>query len=119
VVLRELVHAPLGRGGMPQQSAGETALFWALHFGFALLLIFLLQRFVAAQGGWPQMLEMSALAGVVYVVLVYGGSFPWYLISPLTIMSIAPSGKLTRRLLAGTLGLAIGSMLLYAMPATA
>jgi hypothetical protein len=52
----------------------------------------------------------------VYIIGVYGGTYPWYMVQPITIACLGPTRLRQNPVLLGTLMLSIVLMSLYALP---
>jgi len=100
------------------QATLDAYVVWGLNAVFGLLVLAFV-RTVAHQGvGWLRVLELWGLATLTYVVLIYAGAFPWYLVSPIAIASTVSWTAVGRRLALWSCGIGMAMMLLYAMPIT-
>jgi hypothetical protein len=107
------VHELAIGGGGP---LGSRTRSWLPEWGA--LLVFAALVVVAArpalQGGWPRVLTTTILLMLVFIVVVVPWVFPWYLIAPMALAAVFPSGRrgLAARLLCFGLGAVF--MLYYA-----
>lgn len=96
------------------RATAEMYLGLGLYAILALLLLLMARAVILQKPDWPQVLERWGIASLVYLVLVYGGNLPWYLISPLTTTFVGPHTRTNLRLNAIVIGLGIIWMLAYA-----
>jgi hypothetical protein len=119
-LVRPLVIAVISRllvGSGGSVPFGITPDAWAgllLHGGFAALLVLLARRVAVQRAGVSEVASAFGLVSLVYPYVVFGGSFPWYLVSPLAIALLGPQRRADLRLLVICIGLGIGLMLGYA-----
>jgi hypothetical protein len=111
--MRSLMRAVVGRllatlGG----TDGPTSVI-GVHLGFGALLLLLARGVVNPEAGWSQVFGRFSVASFIYVYLIFGGSFPWYLIAPLTASLLGPATPANRSMLAVCFGLGLGFMLGY------
>lgn len=90
-----------------------------LNAAFALFVVFLGWRLVTGKVNrdlrsiWGPVLNAWGVASLVYVAVIYGWFFPWYLMMPMTLVFASPLTRTTHRLAAACNGLGIAWMLLY------
>ena len=74
----------------------------------AIVVVLMLPTLTFAQTTLADVMGRFGLATLIYTFLIYGGSFPWYMVGPLTALSLAPPTRamLYTRLL--SLGLGVG-----------
>ncbi len=89
---------------------------WGLQAAFLALLIVAMWRVFKGRREWVQVISLWGATSAVYVMVVYGGTYPWYLVPLLTMSFLAVPSPLGRRLTVWSIGLALGLMLLYALP---
>lgn len=80
----------------------------AMNGAFAIVVVLMLPTLTFAQTTLADVMGRFGLATLIYTFLIYGGSFPWYMVGPLTALSLAPPTRamLYTRLL--SLGLGVG-----------
>ncbi len=114
VFLRDAVTRLWASGAASQvQAAAEVYVVWGLHLGFVALVLLRVKALATPQASWSQVLEAWGVTSLVYVMIVYGWNFPWYLIPTLTTTCVGPPTRTTGWLLAWSSGLGIGFSLLY------
>lgn len=94
--------------------AAETYLVWGLNIAFVGLVVFAVRSVAVNRSGWPRMLELWGIISLTYIVLIFGASFPWYLVSTLTIAFVGASTRMNGFLAASSTGVGIALMLMYA-----
>jgi hypothetical protein len=82
----------------------------ALNGLFVILLMYLVVGLASTRATLADVWGRFGLATLIYTYLIYGGSFPWYLVCPLTALALGPPthAMLYVRLL--TIGLGFGFM---------
>ena len=65
---------------------------------------------MAAVWLWPWA-QAWGVVSLIYVVLIYGGVFPWYLVSVLAIPLVGPDTRVSRLLLLTTMAVGLMFML--------
>lgn len=80
----------------------------ALFAGFVLVLI---PGLMAARATLADVMARFGLATLLYSFLIYGGSFPWYMVCPLAALAAAPPTSMTFYLRLLGIGLSIGLMM--------
>jgi hypothetical protein len=117
VVLRDSLAGVLASGADFEQAraAVEPYVILGLHLAFGALVLLLAKAILADRRGWPGVLESWAVASLVYMALVYGWNFPWFLISALATTCLVLKTRMSLRLLALSHGLSIVWMLPYAL----
>ena len=102
--------------------AVEPYIVLGLHLAFTLLIALLVWSLLAkratesARPTWVPVLNRWSVASLVYMTLVYGWNFPWFLIPPMVTTTVDPSDSMSNRLSAACAGLGILWMLLYCLP---
>jgi len=105
--LRQLAAVALQAAGLDPAAYVNLA----LNGAFALFVLFLLPGLLTAKATLADVMGRFGLATLVYSFLIYGGSFPWYLVCPLVALAVAPPTRATRYLRLLAIGLGIGFML--------
>lgn len=100
-------------GGVEQAQAAETYLVWVLNLGFLVLALSVAGAVARERADWARVATLWGVVSLVYIFVVFGATFPWYLVSPLAIAFVGGSTRLNNRLLACCVGLSIALMLLY------
>jgi len=100
--------------------AVEPYVILGLHLVFLVLVLLLARGLLAGgiaapSGRWSQVLDRWGIASLVYVAVVYGWNLPFYLIIPMSTVSIGPASRTNDRLNAACTGLGIAWMLLYGL----
>jgi hypothetical protein len=116
---RGLLEQAAARGWAWVQTAPETALVAGLTLLFLALLALLALAAGRRRYCWDRIMVLSGWLAFLYLVVVHGGSFPWYLITPLTFVLVAlpPSIKHGAWLsFAAMLVTAIFATLFYTVP---
>lgn len=83
----------------------------ALNAVFSLFVLLLLPGLLATKATLADVMGRFGLATLLYSFLIYGGSFPWYLVCPLAALAVAPATTTTLYLRLLAIGLGIGFML--------
>lgn len=104
----------LGIGG--DEGSLDAYVVWGLNFVFALLVLAFVIVAVRSKTCWARVLELWGIATVVYVVLIYAGAFPWYLVSPIAIGCTSAWRQIGHRLFLWSCTVGVVMMLLYTMP---
>jgi hypothetical protein len=107
LLLRHATASLLGATGLDAMLSVSSA----LNAVFALFAASLIPAIVRPGATFVDLLGQFGLASVVYTFLIYGGSFPWYLVSPLAALAAAPETRTTLYIRLLTIGLGIGLML--------
>ena len=103
-----------GEGG--QALAVESYITPALQLGFAVLVLIGAWVVSARKVGWSRLVNVWGLISLIFILVIYGGMYPWYLVPVLTIGSLGPPSRTNDWLMAITTGVAIALMALYAQP---
>lgn len=80
----------------------------AMNAAFALVVVLMLPTLTFAATTVADVMGRFGLATLIYTFLVYAGSFPWYLVCPLTSLSLAPPSRATLYTRLLTIGLGVG-----------
>jgi hypothetical protein len=102
-------------GRAPLTSQAAISLFSQLaRIGFAILLVFRLRAMSSRTLSLPDIAAEWAGLSLVYILIVYGASFPWYLVTPFAGLAVGYA-SLKRRVFVYVSLLAMAEMLLYAV----
>jgi hypothetical protein len=126
LALTALVYAPFWSGGRALDGARSLLLEGPRTLGagardastvgvMTFLAILVLGAIVVWRAGRPRVLDMSALAILTFVTVVFPAFFPWYLLPPLALLVAAPPSAPRRVALGALLALAAGAMLRYGL----
>lgn len=98
-----------------QLGLGEAWLGPVLHGAFAVFLVWSLRSLARAGGGWPRLSARWGAAHLLYVLFVFGGFFPWYMVAPLAVGFLSAGSSEGRWLRAAALDTSLALMLLYGL----
>jgi hypothetical protein len=86
-----------------------------MNAAFFVLLLLMIRLVLITKMDWPGVIGLSGIVSFVYIILVHGGGFPWYMISILPAALFAPAlHRRGRAFLWGVLAMEIAMMLGYA-----
>jgi len=100
--------------GFAAQAAGLDPASYVnliLNILFVFFVVLLVPGLVTKEAGLADVMGTFGLATLVYSFLIYGGSFPWYLVCPLVALAVAPPVQATVYLRLLAIGLGIGFMM--------
>ena len=119
VGMREIVGIILTGGGPVTQQARDAAegyLVPALNAVFVVIILYAVYRLARDRSDLAHVVQTWGVVSLIYIVLIYGGVFPWYMVSVLTIPLIGPDSRVNRLLLLATVAVGFIFMLFYAIP---
>jgi hypothetical protein len=88
----------LGRGLPAVQSLTRSDVAVALNSVFLLIFVVVVVRLLKNRASWPQVVNAWGILSFVYIVFVFGGGFPWYMVSLLPIFLVGSDRKSNRLL---------------------
>jgi hypothetical protein len=109
MAVRRMVGSLLQSTGIDGQQYASLA----LNAAFGVFVLLLLPGLASPKATWADVLGRFGMATLIYTLLIYGGSFPWYLVCPLSVLALAPPTRTTLYTRLITVGLGVGLMLFY------
>jgi hypothetical protein len=88
----------LGRGLPAVQALTRSDVAVALNSVFLLIFVVVVVRLLKNRASWPQVVNAWGILSFVYIVFVFGGGFPWYMVSLLPIFLVGSDRKSNRLL---------------------
>jgi hypothetical protein len=94
----------------------EGYLVTALNVVFVAVILYTVYWLARNRSDLAHVVQTWGVVSLVYVVLIYGGVFPWYMVSLLTIPLIGPDSRANRVLLLTTVAVGFLFMMFYGIP---